>query len=171
MIKIIFLDIDGCMSDGGLYLGNSGEEMKRFDVKDGFGVWQWNKMGLITAIITGKTSQLVANRASELGVKYCFQGVSDKLAKAKEILQAEGLSFEEAAAIGDDYNDIKLLRAVGWAFCPNDANIRLGGGSDRGLVENIYRLDADGGMGAVREMIEMLVDKNRLRGEWEWQWI
>ena len=76
MIEIIFLDVDGCMSDGGLYKTNSSDEFKRFDVKDGFAIQQWNRMGKISAIITGKSSQIVADRAKELEIKYCFQGVS-----------------------------------------------------------------------------------------------
>ena len=97
MIEIIFLDVDGCMSDGGLYKTNSSDEFKRFDVKDGFAIQQWNRMGKISAIITGNSSQIVADRAKELEIKYCFQGVSDKLAKAKEILELEGLSLSVKA--------------------------------------------------------------------------
>ena len=99
MIKIIFLDIDGCMSDGAIYKGNANEELKRFDVKDGFLLQQCNNLGYISAVITGKTSQIVANRCAELNIKYCFQGVSDKLKIAKEILKKENLSFQNAAAL------------------------------------------------------------------------
>ena len=75
MIEIIFLDVDGCLSDGGIYKTTSGDEFKRFDVKDGFAIQQWNRMGKISAIITGKSSQIVADRAKELEIK--DQGVSD----------------------------------------------------------------------------------------------
>ena len=121
MIEIIFLDVDGCLSDGGLYHSNSGEEMKKFNVKDGFGIQEWQRCGKKVAIITGKSSQIVANRAKELKIDIVFQGVKDKLAKATEILDELGLRFSQAAAIGDDLNDAKLLKAVGVSFKPNNA--------------------------------------------------
>ncbi len=162
MIEIIFLDVDGCMSDGGLYKTNSSDEFKRFDVKDGFAIQQWNRMGKISAIITGKNSQIVADRAKELEIKYCFQGVSDKLAKAKEILELEGLSLENAAAIGDDLNDMRLLKNVAISFAPNDAF--------EALTPDI-KLSKNGGYGAVREMIEIIIDRENLRDEWIGRWL
>lgn len=162
MIEIIFLDVDGCMSDGGLYKTNSSDEFKRFDVKDGFAIQQWNRMGKISAIITGKSSQIVADRAKELEIKYCFQGVSDKFAKAKEILELEGLSLENAAAIGDDLNDMRLLKNVAISFAPNDAF--------EVLTPDI-KLSKNGGHGAVREMIEIIIDRENLRDEWIGRWL
>ena len=102
VIKIIFLDVDGCLSDGGLYHSNGGEEMKKFNVKDGFGIQEWQRLGLKVAIITGKSSQIVANRARELKIDTLFQGEKDKLSRAEQILKNFNLSFDEAAAIGDD---------------------------------------------------------------------
>ena len=102
-------------------------------------------MGKISAIITGKSSQIVADRAKELEIKYCFQGVSDKLAKAKEILELEGLSLENAAAIGDDLNDMKLLKNVAISFAPNDAF--------EALAPDI-KLSKNGGHGAVTREID-----------------
>ncbi|MBP5778960.1 MAG: HAD-IIIA family hydrolase, partial [Campylobacter sp.] len=121
MIEIIFLDVDGCLTDGGLYHSNSGEEMKKFNVKDGFGIQEWQRCGKKVAIITGKSSQIVANRAKELKIDIVFQGVKDKFAKATEILENLGLRFSQAAAIGDDLNDAKLLKAVGVSFKPKNA--------------------------------------------------
>lgn len=171
MIEIIFLDIDGCLSDGGIYKGNNGEEFKRFDVKDGFALEQWNKrLGKISAIITGKTSQIVENRARELGVKYCFQGVKDKFAKASEILGELGLSFENAAAIGDDLNDFRLLNSVKIAFTPNDAFLsEVNSGVEFGA--NYFKLSKNGGRGAVREMIEIIVRKCNLQEKWLEPWL
>lgn len=162
MIEIIFLDVDGCLTDGGIYRTNSGDEMKKFDVKDGFALWQWNKMGKISAIITGKTSKIVQDRANELGVKYVFQGVSDKFSKACEILKLERLDFANAAAIGDDLNDMKLLKSVAWSFKPNDAFH---------LLEVRTKLSKNGGKGAVREMIEMIVESENLKQEWLKPWL
>ncbi len=160
MIKLIFLDIDGCLSDGGIFIGSDGEVFKRFDVKDGFALQQWNvKLGGISAIITGKTSQIVEFRAKELGVKYCFQGISNKLEKAREILALENLSFDECAAIGDDLNDICLLKKVKMSFVPKDA-------SKEAKKYAKFKLSKNGGHGAVREMIELLLEKNGTKKAW-----
>lgn len=169
MIEIIFLDIDGCLSDGGIYKANSGDELKRFDVKDGFGVEQWGKnLGKFSAIITGKSSKIVEARAAELGVKYCFQGVKDKLAKAREILSELNLTFENAAAIGDDLNDLRLLNAVNSGFVPSDAYLL---NLEPNLTKNLIRLNHAGGRGAVREMIEIIVQKCDLEAEWLRPWL
>lgn len=162
MIDIIFLDVDGCLSDGGLYYFNCGEEGKKFNVKDGFGIEQWLKMGKQIAIITGKSSQIVANRAKDLKINYVYQGIKDKFAKASEILADLNLSFENAAAIGDDYNDQKLLNAVKMSFKPANAMPNL--------IAN-YTLNLRGGNGAVREMIEKIVDLDGLHQMWLEKWL
>jgi 3-deoxy-D-manno-octulosonate 8-phosphate phosphatase, yrbI family len=162
MIDIIFLDVDGCLSDGGLYYFNCGEEGKKFNVKDGFGIEQWLKMGKQIAIITGKSSQIVANRAKDLKINYVYQGIKDKFAKASEILADLNLSFENAAAIGDDYNDQRLLNAVKMSFKPANAMPNL--------IAN-YTLNLRGGDGAVREMIEKIVDLDGLHQMWLEKWL
>ncbi len=162
MIDIIFLDVDGCLSDGGLYYFNCGEEGKKFNVKDGFGIEQWLKMGKQIAIITGKSSQIVTNRAKDLKINYVYQGIKDKFAKASEILADLNLSFENAAAIGDDYNDQKLLNAVKMSFKPANAMPNL--------IAN-YTLNLRGGNGAVREMIEKIVDLDGLHQMWLEKWL
>ncbi|MCI6988730.1 MAG: HAD hydrolase family protein [Campylobacter sp.] len=162
MIEIIFLDVDGCLTDGGLYYANGGEELKKFSVKDGFGIEQWIKLGKKVAIITGKTSNLVKKRADELKINYLFQGVKDKLKVANEILTLEGLNLSQAAAIGDDYNDIKLLKSVGLSFKPKNA---------LELVKADITLSKNGGDGAVREMIEIIVEKNGQKDEWLKKWL
>jgi 3-deoxy-D-manno-octulosonate 8-phosphate phosphatase, yrbI family len=162
MIEIIFLDVDGCLSDGGLYYFNCGEEGKKFNVKDGFGIEQWLKMGKQIAIITGKSSQIVANRAKDLKINYVYQGIKDKFAKASEILADLNLSFENAAAIGDDYNDQRLLNAVKMSFKPANAMPNL--------IAN-YTLNLRGGDGAVREMIEKIVDLDGLHQMWLEKWL
>ncbi|QKF64455.1 KdsC family phosphatase [Campylobacter corcagiensis] len=161
MIEIIFLDVDGCLTDGGLYYTNSGDEFKKFNVNDGFGIEQWNKMGKISAIITGKSSAIVEKRASDLKIKYVYQSVKDKLSVAKEILAKENLSFENAAAIGDDLNDIKLLNAVNLSFKPANAHE---------ILKTDITLKKCGGSGAVREMIEIIVDKNGESKLWFDKW-
>ncbi|MSN96015.1 HAD hydrolase family protein [Campylobacter sp. FMV-PI01] len=160
MIEIIFLDVDGCLSDGGIYYSNLGDELKKFNAKDGFGIMNWHKIGKISAIITGRKSKIVENRAEELGIKYVYQGANDKFSIAQDILKKENLSFENAAAIGDDYNDIKLLNAVKMSFAPLDA-----------LIKSDFKLSKKGGDGAVREMIETIVEKENLRDVWLQGWL
>ena len=162
MIKIIFLDVDGTLTDGGIYLSNSGEEMKKFNVRDGFGIQEWQRIGNLAAIITGKSSAIVAKRASDLKIKHVYQGVKDKFTVAEQILKQENLTWDEAAAIGDDTNDIRLLRAVGISFRPKDA---------LHSVPAKFTLTKKGGHGAVREMIEMLVDANGQREAWDAKWL
>lgn len=164
MVKLVFLDVDGCLSDGGIFNANDGEELKRFDVKDGFLLQQWNKMGFLSAIITGKSSQIVASRAELLGVKHCFQGVGNKLEKAEQILQQEGLSWKECACIGDDLNDIKLLKQVGFSFAPSDATSEV-------LDVVKHRLTRRGGHGAVREMLEEILRQNGVWEEFLQRWL
>lgn len=162
MIEIIFLDVDGSLTDGGIYKTNSGDEFKKFDVKDGFGIQEWLRIGKKIAIITGKSSKIVENRAKELKILYFFQGVKDKFQKAREILELENLDFSNAAAIGDDLNDMKLLNAVKISFKPADA---------LSSVKADITLSKNGGNGAVREMIEILVDRENLRDEWNKNWL
>lgn len=162
MIEIIFLDVDGSLTDGGIYKTNSGDEFKKFDVKDGFGIQEWLRIGKKIAIITGKSSKIVENRAKELKIPYFFQGVKDKFQKAREILELENLDFSNTAAIGDDLNDMKLLNAVKISFKPADA---------LSSVKADITLSKNGGNGAVREMIEILVDRENLRDEWNKNWL
>ncbi|ABS51218.1 KdsC family phosphatase [Campylobacter hominis] len=162
MIEIIFLDVDGSLTDGGIYKTNSGDEFKKFDVKDGFGIQEWLRIGKKIAIITGKSSKIVENRAKELKIPYFFQGVKDKFQKAREILELENLDFSNAAAIGDDLNDMKLLNVVKISFKPADA---------LSSVKADITLSKNGGNGAVREMIEILVDRENLRDEWNKNWL
>lgn len=162
MIKIIFLDVDGCLSDGKIAITNFGDEMKFFDVKDGFALQAWNELGFISAIISGGSSKIIDFRCQKLGIKYNYQGIKDKKAIAEEILAKEKLTFEEAACIGDDYNDAKLLQAVKFSYKPFDAIEDL----------EVYRkLSKKGGNGAVREMIEDLLKKNQKFETWKKIWL
>lgn len=161
MVEIIFIDIDGCLSDGGLYYTNNGDEIKRFDVKDGFGIYEWLQCGKVAAIITGRTSQMVEDRARDLGIQYVFQGIKDKYQIALEILEKENLTFAQSAAIGDDFPDQKLLDHTAISFKPNDALKEL---------RADITLSSNGGHGAVREMIEILVDRNNMRDMWLKRW-
>ncbi|KEA46242.1 KdsC family phosphatase [Campylobacter mucosalis] len=162
MIEIIFLDVDGCLTDGKIVYDANGELLKSFDVKDGYAIESWLKLGKKVAIITGRKSEIVERRAEDLKITHVYQGVSDKLEVAKEILKFEGLSFENAAAIGDDYNDYKILQAVSWSFKPKDAIKEL---------EVDTRLKHKGGAGAIREMIEIIIKEQDLYDEWSKRWL
>lgn len=160
MIEIIFLDVDGCLTDGKIVYSPQGE-IKEFDVKDGFGIEGWLKLGKKIAIITKRNSPRVEERAKDLKIPYVFQGVGDKFKTAEYILKKENLNFENAAAIGDDYNDQVLLNAVKRSFKPNDATKDL-------VVQTT--LTYNGGRGAIRQMIEILMKENGIFKDWMKVW-
>ncbi len=153
MIKLIVLDVDGCLSDGKLIYSADFIESKNFNVKDGLGITTWIKMGHQVAIITGRSSKIVEKRATELGVQHLFQGIRDKQKVLKELIQSLDIEFYEVGAIGDDLNDYKMLNRVGRSFTPKDGVEDI-----KKLVNTV--LSKNGGNGAVREMIDMLVDEN-----------
>ncbi|MDF1879665.1 HAD hydrolase family protein, partial [Sulfurimonas sp. SAG-AH-194-C20] len=121
MIKLLVLDVDGCLSDGGLTYSSDGVESKTFNVKDGLGITTWIKLGHEVAIITGRSSEIVKRRADELGIQNLHQGIKDKDRVLKEIIASLGLRMFEVAAIGDDLNDYNMLSLVGRSFTPANA--------------------------------------------------
>lgn len=152
MIKLLLLDVDGCLSDGKITYTHDGVELKSFNVRDGFAIKTLIKMGYKIAIITGRDSAIVELRAKELDVPYFFQGVKDKQAVAQQLSAQLGIFPEEVAAIGDDLNDYRLLKWVGSAFVPNDASE---------YVKPIsHVLERSGGDACVREMIEKILKVN-----------
>lgn len=164
MIKLIVLDVDGCLTDGKIVYDNNGLESKHFDVKDGLGITSWLKLGNEVAIITGRDSHIVANRAKELGIKHLYQGIKNKRAKLEELLDSLEIRLNEVAAIGDDLNDYHMLNSVGHSFTPANGVKEI-----RNIVTTI--LSKQGGDGAVREMIDILVDKNKQRDQFMAVWI
>lgn len=153
MIKLLVLDVDGCLTDGKIIYSNSGEESKNFNVKDGFAITNWIKLGGEVVIITGRSSKLVEHRAKELKVGHLYQGVKDKQAILEQLIEKIGITMQEVAAIGDELNDYKLLQSVGKSFTPSD------GASYIKEMVNIV-LTCKGGEGAVREMIDVVVKEN-----------
>jgi len=164
MIKLIVLDVDGCLSDGKLIYSAQGVESKNFNVKDGLGISTWIKMGNQVAIITGRNSEIVKKRANELGVGHLFQGIRDKDRVLKELVNSLGLNFDEVGAIGDDLNDYNMLRLVGRSFTPMDGVQEIKSIVNTTLAHN-------GGDGAVREMIDCLVDENNQKNDFLSVWI
>lgn len=156
-VRLIAFDVDGTLTDGSLILGPEGEAYKTFFARDGLAIALAHRMGYVTGLITGRTSAIVEKRAEELHMDFTLMGVADKIAAMEGILQKYGMSWEEAAYMGDDLNDLPLLKKVGAAGVPND-----GAGEAKAAAGFISAYD--GGRGAAREFIEMLLKKD---GRWE----
>lgn len=148
-IKLIVLDVDGTLTDGGIYYDSQGNEMKRFDVKDGLGILVARNAGLKFAILTGRMSPMVARRATELGIDYLIQGVQKKYPALLELAEKCNLSLDEIGYIGDDLNDLQCMEAVGFRACPADATSQV-----KRICHHVSALP--GGHGAVRDSLEHL---------------
>ena len=157
MIKLVLLDVDGTLTDGGIYRGNNGEELKRFNVKDGYAIVNAQKLGIEFGIITGRKSELVEIRSNELKIKYLYQGISEKTVILEEIMQKTGLKKEEIAYMGDDLNDILIMKQSGLTGAPKDA-------ADEVIQIVDFVSGKNGGSGAVREFVEYILKKD---GKWE----
>ena len=155
MIKLILLDVDGTLTDSGIYHGNNGEELKKFNVKDGYAIVNAQELGIEFGIITGKESELVRTRANELNIKYLYQGISEKTLILDEIMQITGLQKEEIAYMGDDLNDIKIMKKVGFSGTPLD------GVNETKIIADFVSTK-NGGEGAVREFIETILKRENL---------
>ena len=151
-IKLVILDVDGTLTDGGIYYDSNGNELKRFDVKDGLGIKVAMSMGLEFAIITGRESPMVTKRANELGIQYLKTGIQKKYSAMLELITELGLTFENICYIGDDLNDLQCMNNVALKMCPFDAAKEIKEISD-------YVSDKKGGYGAVRECLQALVNK------------
>ncbi len=155
-VRLFLMDVDGVLTDGGIIHDSEGRETKRFHVRDGHGIKMLPRGGVTAGIITGRSSEVVAIRARELGVGIVRQGVHDKVVAWREILSETGVSPEETAYVGDDIVDLPLLRAVGFSAAPSDAEPYVLDAVD-------YVSSRRGGMGAVREIVEFLLRSN---GSW-----
>jgi len=156
-IKLLILDVDGVMTDGRIIFDSNGVESKFFNVKDGHGIKMLQRAGIEVAIISGRQSTVVTNRATELGIELVFQKAIDKLAPYRQILADTGLTDAEVAFIGDDLIDIPVLRRVGFAVAPRDAVAEV-----IPFVHFVTR--NSGGWGAVREVCDLLL---KAQGRWE----
>jgi 3-deoxy-D-manno-octulosonate 8-phosphate phosphatase (KDO 8-P phosphatase) len=154
MIRALFFDVDGVLTDGRIYLAGDGREFKVFDTKDGHGMRKAIASGLKIAWISGRTSAATARRARELGVHSCLQGVREKLAKYEMLCRRWKLAPQETAAIGDDEPDVPLLREAGFSACPADATPQA-----RNAAQVV--LERPGGRGAAREFIERVLALNQ----------
>ena len=149
-IRLLVLDVDGVLTDGRLYFGVRGEALKAFHVRDGVGLKQLQRAGLIVAVISGRRSHMVAARCRELGVAHVLQGVADKLAALRRLCARLKLTPAACACVGDDLPDVPLMRAAALSFAVADAHH-----SARRAADVITRLP--GGCGAVREVCDHLL--------------
>jgi len=149
-VKLLVMDCDGVLTDGRLYFGTTGEELKVFFVRDGQGLAFWHKAGYRSAIISGRASDIVESRAKELGIEFVIQGRVDKTVAFEELLLMAGATAEEVAYIGDDIPDAELMPRVGFAAAPKDAV------KDAKEAAH-YITKKKGGYGAVREVIDLLL--------------
>lgn len=152
-INLFVMDVDGTLTDGKIYISNTGEAMKAFSVKDGLRIKQLDSFGIIPVIITGRESEIVSIRAKELGIKEIHQGISDKVKVLNSVMQKFGVSSANVAYIGDDENDLPCFEICGHTACTQDASIEVKNIADYVCVNK-------GGDGAVREYLDfILIDK------------
>jgi len=149
-IRLFATDVDGVLTDAGMYYSESGDEWKKFNTRDGMGIKLLQKAGLVTAIVTQERTRLVARRAEKLAIPELHQGVMDKLSVIREMAARHGISLQQVAYIGDDVNDIEALQAVGFSAAPAD-------GLPQVLKVVDYVCRQKGGEGAVRELAEMIL--------------
>lgn len=162
-IELIVLDVDGTMTDSRISYSANGDEIKSFNVKDGLAIASWRKLGKQVAIITGRKSDIVARRAKELNIEHFYQGIENKKEVLEELLLKLDLTMESVATIGDDLNDLQMIKASKISFVPRDASIYV----ER---EATVILTKKGGDGAVREMIEYLIIKEGLMDKYLGLW-
>ena len=149
-VTLLLLDVDGVLTDGNLYYGPNGEEVKQFYVRDGYGLKLWHEAGFRSAIISGRRSPMVEYRAKETGIEYVKQGDDNKVAHFEEICREASVEKDEIAFIADDTLDLALFDRVGLAVAVADAHEEV-----RWAAQYITK--KSGGRGAVREVIDMLL--------------
>ena len=149
-IRLAIFDVDGVLTDGTIYLSERGEEMKAFNVLDGLGLKMLSANGILTALLSGRKSKVVALRAREMGISHLLQGVDDKLATYQRLLRKLDLAEEETSFMGDDLPDLPVLRRCGLAFSVPGAPEVV-----RNSVHHVTR--TAGGRGAAREACEFLL--------------
>ena len=149
-VQVAFFDVDGVLTDGGLYMSDLGETLKRFNILDGLGLKLLQKPGITPVVITGRDSKPLRGRLAALGVTHVHYGTEDKAPAAQQTLEALGLDWKQAAAIGDDWPDLPVLRRCAFAAAPANAHAE---------VKAVARFvtQAAGGAGAAREFCDLLL--------------
>lgn len=154
-VRLVILDVDGVMTDGRIIYGTGGLELKAFDVRDGHGVKMFHRAGLRTAIITGRTSEVVVRRAQELEIADVIQGSHDKLAAYRDLLARHALDDAQVACLGDDVTDLPLLARAGLA-------VAVPGAAPEARAAAHYVTRRAGGRGAVREVLDLILQAQGL---------
>jgi YrbI family 3-deoxy-D-manno-octulosonate 8-phosphate phosphatase len=149
--KLVLTDIDGVWTDGGMYYDQAGNELKKFHTYDSAGVLFCHKNNIPVGIITGEKTEIVKNRAVKLKVDYLFQGVSNKLETALELCDKLKISIKDVAYIGDDINDIEIIKKVGISAAPSSAPLYI-----QKIVD--FVTSKAGGNGAFREFVEKILE-------------
>ncbi|MDR4473061.1 MAG: HAD hydrolase family protein [Nitrospira sp.] len=155
-IRLFATDVDGVLTDAGMYYSESGDEWKKFHTRDGMGIKLLQKAGLITAIITQESTKMVMRRAQKLTIPEVHQGAYDKLTVLNDLIARYGLTMEQVAYIGDDVNDLQALGAVGFSACPAD-------GIPQVQQTVRYICKKKGGEGAVREIADLILEAQQPR--------
>lgn len=150
-IKLLLLDVDGVLTDGQLYYGNSGEELKAFNIQDGLGIKLLQRGGIKVGIITGRSSNLLKRRAQELDINPVVQGREDKLTALNELLETMDINIEEIAFVGDDLPDLSVISRVGLGITPANGSHVL-------ASQALWQTKKSGGNGAVREVAELILN-------------
>lgn len=150
-VRLVIFDVDGVLTDGSLYIGATGEEYKAFHSRDGLGMKLLQAAGIEIGIITGRSAAVVEHRMASLGIQHVYQGQNQKLPALRDLCQQLQLEFTQVAYMGDDVNDIPVLRQVGLAVTVADAHPLL----DRHVH---WQTRAAGGRGAARELCELIMD-------------
>ena len=155
-IRLLILDVDGVLTDGRLYYGADGMELKAFHVQDGSALKRLQSAGIECAVATGRRSAMVRRRAAELGIDFLYEGLADKTVALRELRRATGIDAQHMAHAGDDLPDLPLFEGVGVAFAVANAHPVVAAGAD-------YVTAANGGDGAVREICDLLLT---VQGKW-----
>jgi 3-deoxy-D-manno-octulosonate 8-phosphate phosphatase (KDO 8-P phosphatase) len=149
-VRVVFFDVDGVLTDGGLYLSEQGETLKRFNTLDGQGLKLLQKIGITPAVITGRDSPALRQRLNALGIVHAHFGTEDKRPAAEQTLAALGLGWLQAAAMGDDWPDLPVMRRAALSAAPPQAHAEV-------KACATYRTQAAGGHGAARELCDLLL--------------
>ncbi len=156
-IKYLIIDVDGTMTDAGIYYDEHGNELKKFCTKDAAGFFAARKAGIKVMVLTGRECAATTRRMTEMKVDYLVQNCKDKISYLTQFMKDNGIDREEMGYLGDDLNDLPPMRLCGFAGCPADACLEVKERAD-------YVSAVKGGHGAVRDIIEHML---RERGEWE----
>lgn len=156
-IKYLVIDVDGTMTDAGIYYDEHGNELKKFCTKDAAGFFAAKKTGIQVMVLTGRECAATTRRMTEMKVDYLVQNCKDKMTYLTQFMKDNGISRDEMGYLGDDLNDLPPMKLCGFVGCPADACLEVRGRAD-------YISNVKGGYGAVRDIIEHML---RERGEWE----